>query len=231
MASKLTRLPPEIRLELNQRLRNNQTGPEILPWLNALESTQAVLAQFYDGVPISPANLSLYREGEYAVWLERQEQVEHTASLAEQAHALAAASGHGLSQGMLAILVGRLLEAMDDPTADAEQVSLLLKNFPKLSNEEVKHQRLGLQRQLLEARKEERELKKEALAQQRQKLEMLAVEKFWEWHATTEVQAILAKPQTPARMADLRRILFGDRDARRDANANANANHHARETL
>lgn len=42
---KIARFPIAVREELNTRMRDGQTGLEILPWLNALSEVQTVLGK------------------------------------------------------------------------------------------------------------------------------------------------------------------------------------------
>src|SRR6478672_5577636 len=61
MLGKISRLSPEIRNQLNRRLSNSEPGDTLLAWLNSLPETRAVLADHFDGQPITQQNLSEYR--------------------------------------------------------------------------------------------------------------------------------------------------------------------------
>jgi hypothetical protein len=65
---KIARLSLLTRALLNQRLDDGQTGPVILDWLNALPETRSLLADSFDGVPISLQNLSQWRLGGFVRW-------------------------------------------------------------------------------------------------------------------------------------------------------------------
>ncbi len=70
---KIARLPHLIREQLNRHLQNNQPGPGILAWINALPETKAILAAQFHAAPITAQNLSQWRHGGYAQWLLRQD--------------------------------------------------------------------------------------------------------------------------------------------------------------
>jgi hypothetical protein len=66
---KIARLPGNIREELNIRLDDGQEADEILTWLNALPEVREILANQFEGSPISPQNLSAWRHGGFQEWL------------------------------------------------------------------------------------------------------------------------------------------------------------------
>jgi len=70
---KIARLPRETREELNVRLHNGEEGKDLVAWLNGLPGTQAVLAAKFGGRPISPQNLSEWKQGGYEDWRRHQE--------------------------------------------------------------------------------------------------------------------------------------------------------------
>jgi hypothetical protein len=70
---KIARLPEDIRLELNRRIMDGESGPNLLAWLNRLPSVRDVLAQKFGGRPINLPNLSAWRTGGYREWNFRRE--------------------------------------------------------------------------------------------------------------------------------------------------------------
>lgn len=72
---KIARLPFEVRGELNIRIRDGQTGPEILTWLNKRPEVQLRIAQLFAGKPVTSQNLSEWRYGGYREWLASQSHV------------------------------------------------------------------------------------------------------------------------------------------------------------
>ena len=70
---KIARLPRDIRDQLNQRLEQSEESPQLLAWLNALPETQKIVQNDFAGVPISPQNLSQWRQGGFQEWLARRD--------------------------------------------------------------------------------------------------------------------------------------------------------------
>ena len=73
---KIARLPHQLRDQLNQRLHNGEPGVDLIKWLNSLPEVQAILAEHFNGVPISPQNLSEWNNGGFLDWLTTQELLE-----------------------------------------------------------------------------------------------------------------------------------------------------------
>ena len=73
---KIAGLPEEIREALNERLENGEEGKALLEWLNGLPEVKSHLAAEFEGAPILEQNLSAWRKGGYADWLERNALVE-----------------------------------------------------------------------------------------------------------------------------------------------------------
>ena len=69
---KIARLPHEIRDQIHARLRDGEEGKQILAWLNALPEVQARLAAAFGGQPVSPANLTQWKNRSHAAWLIEQ---------------------------------------------------------------------------------------------------------------------------------------------------------------
>src|SRR5207237_6935359 len=82
MNGKITSLPHHIQEQLNQRLENGEEEAKpILAWLNSLPEVQAIVKEKFDGVPISPQNLSQHRNRGYLDWQARQQALEFAAAL------------------------------------------------------------------------------------------------------------------------------------------------------
>ena len=73
---KIARLPRTLRDQLNQRLHNGEPGVDLIQWLYSLPGVQASLAEHFNGVPISPQNLSEWNNGGFLDWLTTQELLE-----------------------------------------------------------------------------------------------------------------------------------------------------------
>jgi hypothetical protein len=114
LASKIARLPEAIREQLNRRIRDGQAGAAILAWFNELPEVKKVLAEQFEGVPISHKNLSKWRHGGYERWLERQEPFAEVAALAGDAEVFSRVSGDKLARGTAAIVAARILKLIRD---------------------------------------------------------------------------------------------------------------------
>src|SRR2546427_4174833 len=73
---KIARLPHEIREQLNHRLRDGHQAKSVLSWLNALPEVRSVLKSEFSGRPVSPVNLTEWKNGGYRDWLVRQHALE-----------------------------------------------------------------------------------------------------------------------------------------------------------
>ncbi len=62
-----------MRDQLNTRLDDGQEADQILPWLNSLPEVQEIIARRFDGVCVSPQNLSAWRQGGFKEWLLHRE--------------------------------------------------------------------------------------------------------------------------------------------------------------
>ncbi|HEY3914631.1 MAG TPA: hypothetical protein VGN61_09115 [Verrucomicrobiae bacterium] len=70
---KIANLPATLIEQLNIRLDEGFSGPQILNWLNNHKETRKVLKEEFDGVPISKQNLSQWRNGGYQEWRVRND--------------------------------------------------------------------------------------------------------------------------------------------------------------
>ncbi|MGA2748438.1 MAG: hypothetical protein ABSG59_06650 [Verrucomicrobiota bacterium] len=70
---------------MNSRLDDGQDGPQLLDWLNSLPETRQILNTHFAAVPVSPQNLSEWRQGGFHEWEARQDFIHH-------AHELSASS-------------------------------------------------------------------------------------------------------------------------------------------
>jgi hypothetical protein len=101
---KIARLPHAVREALNERLRDGLPCAEVLSWLNALPEAREMLRRRFDGSPISKQNLSLWRRGAYAGWLENQQTKEAVAIMAAACRGIDQADREALT-GQLALVV------------------------------------------------------------------------------------------------------------------------------
>jgi len=87
---KIARLPRAVRAQLNSRLQDGAEGKQIVQWLNSLSEVKQLLADKFDGRPISEQNLSDWRQGGYEDWLAHQDITAQAAELAANQQELAA---------------------------------------------------------------------------------------------------------------------------------------------
>ena len=133
---KIARLPERIRRRVNQALLDNNTAEDILSWLNPLPEVQRVLAEKFEGLAISPQNLSEWRAGGFAEWREQEGKVAGTRKLAELAVKLAGADGARIAGGAKTIVAGHLLTLLE--TLAPEDAVELTKAVVSLHNADLK---------------------------------------------------------------------------------------------
>jgi len=73
---KISRLPRDIRDELNRRLDDGQPGPQILSWLNRDKTVKKILAGQFGSKPVSKQNLAAWRNGGFQQWQTRRDSME-----------------------------------------------------------------------------------------------------------------------------------------------------------
>lgn len=204
---KIARLPRAIREELNRRLADGHTAEDILTWVNALSKTQEVLTRNFEGVPISPQNLSEWRSGGYADWVRQNEREESIRSLADYSYRLAAAAGGSISDGAAAIAGGHILSVLET-IADGEAEELtdtegVIRSLAKLRGIELDKEKLRLDQAKHETKRREVDLAE-------RRFQTMAVETFLKWAKSEEARKILdlGQPQH-VQVARLRELMFG----------------------
>jgi hypothetical protein len=70
---KIARLPHGVREQLNQRLRDGESGRSLVKWLNDLPEVKAALQREFDGCAIMEQNLSEWRQGGFRDWMAKAE--------------------------------------------------------------------------------------------------------------------------------------------------------------
>jgi len=155
---KIARLPLPIRDQLNRRLLDNEPGPSLLDWLNSLPEVQAVLAAEFASQPLSPANLSQWKNGGYWDWLTRHDALALAHDL-EDKEALGDESLAGLFADKLARWLSlhyasvalRALSAEDlDPDTHSRRLGQLCASVTRLQRQGHEAQRLGLERERIQ---------------------------------------------------------------------------------
>jgi hypothetical protein len=67
--AKIERFPEPIRIAVNKRLLDGQSGRQILAWLNSRPAVRRLLAGQFGGHPVNHENLSHYRHHGFSEWL------------------------------------------------------------------------------------------------------------------------------------------------------------------
>jgi hypothetical protein len=134
---KIARLPRLVREQLNIRLDDAQEAAEILPWLNDLPEVRQFISRHFNGTPISPQNLSAWRQGGFHEWLLHRELLDSASHMREHVEefqqALASESDDSLSQTLADSMVTQLsvrlaaFMAHWDGAEDNAQLGTLLK--------------------------------------------------------------------------------------------------------
>ena len=213
---KIASLPAKIREEINRRLHDGQTGPDIASWLNQQSDVLRVLFERWDEEPITPQNLSEWRRGGFQDWLARNEKVSALKTLSDYSLQLAQAAGGSISEGAAAIAGGRILELLEksaasiaDATAGEEseggfELGDLIESLTKLRSAEIAQKRTDQRDIVLSQR--DRQLALEEKRFQRQTAEMFM--KFYEDRRAKEIME--AKGPKDVKMDQLVTLMFGE---------------------
>lgn len=217
---KIARLPLAVRDELNMRLMDNENGQTILAWLNALPVCVERINVDWKGEAVNDANLSLWRSGGFADWMEEQAQIREVATLSEYSLKLAQAAGGKLSKGMLAMQVGKIQKALEqfwdglrdlksteDGNDKDQAVTKLLGALSTIRG-------LELEEEKLEVKKIEVAQKGESIALERAKFQRSTAELFIEYCEDENAKQIALGSETKdTKVAKLIQLWFGEMPA------------------
>lgn len=160
---KVARLSRAVREALNRRLQDGEMGARLVDWLNGQSEVRAVLAQHFDGRPVSEQNLSEWKQGGYREWEEQQAAGEAVRSLMEQSAGLTeAAEGALISEKLATVLIAeltrqvqRVLAEKSDSNERWEHLQAALGSLAKVRREETNAGRLRLEQQRWQAKDQE----------------------------------------------------------------------------
>lgn len=226
---KIGRLPLAIRDEVNRRLRENEPGPKIIAWLHTLPEVLKVLDEYFREEPISPQNLSEWRQGGYQEWLERLEQVDRTKELAAYGLKLAQQNNGGAADGAAAILGGQFLEIFE--SLDIERQRALLKEkpqtYPELVAALAKFESAQAKKEVVKQNKTKLEQNGEKLALDRERhqldkarFERTTCELFLKFYADKKAADIAeGKAKKEVKIEQLRLLMFGEKPGAKEAAA------------
>ena len=203
---KISRLPAELLNKVCIKLYNGETSASILPWLNSQPEAVKVISEQFEGIAITPQNLSEWKSGEYNRWLARREKIQNLKELSTWA-SKAAEQGVNLASGSAAIIAGKVLEIIDDleiSIDEPEKIEQLTRSITKLQQGELAVAKL---------RNEHTKLKhdKERLRIEREKFQRDTVELFIKWVADEHAKEIaLSNENKSIKMEKLLELMYGD---------------------
>ncbi len=167
---KIARLPHDIREQLNRRLQDGQSGPEILHWVNELPPCRQMLVQKFGGRPIDEGNLSEWRHGGYEEWLWHEDRRHRLGSDFEYIAKLdAVGDGSEVAERLGAIVAAELakalnfLEGISDMNDRWCRLQKICRELSRFRRENCNHQRLRLAEQRLENESERQRLQQETV--------------------------------------------------------------------
>lgn len=196
---KIARCPPHIREEVNRRLFEGQPARKILAWLNAQPEVLQVLDEYFREQPVDDGNLSEWRGGGYAEWLEKRERVARIGELAQYAAKLGAAAGGSLTDGSAAIIGGRILESLESEGAD----------FEKLTRSLVALRQTDLEARKARQRERLLDQKERALQLAERTFQLRFCEKFIEYvEDKRAVEIATGKGKKTIKIEQLRQLMF-----------------------
>ena len=202
---KIARLPFAVRCELNHRLRENEPGPVILAWVNALPETHAVLDKWFAEQPITPQNLTDWRQGGYIDWLRKPENLERTRELSNYAFELGKASGSTLTDGGAAIAGGMLLSALESASeSDPESLQNLIKCLSLLRLTDLEKTKIEIKQKQLDQRDQVIDLAKKTF--QRKSCEL-----FLKWYEEKQAREVIeGRGSNSEKIDKLGQLMFGE---------------------
>ena len=162
---KIARLPLYVRNQLNTRLQNGEAAATALAWLNGLPETRELLAEAFDGEPVSEQNVSRWKLGGYADWERHQDSLSLGQRLREEAGEMAEVTdGVPLSEGLTTMLLAEvartaktLLEEITDPKERWQRLGEMLDKLARVRREECRSDRQMMDHEDWERKNVERE--------------------------------------------------------------------------
>jgi hypothetical protein len=154
---KIARLPHDIREQLNRRVLDGQSGPDILQWVNQLPQCRQMLTQKFGGRPIDEGNLYEWRHGGYEEWLYHEDRRDRLHARFEHLAKLDAVGDGGQTAERLGIIIAselavalNYLEGINDMDVRWARLREISRELSRFRRENCNHQRLRLAEQRLE---------------------------------------------------------------------------------
>ena len=166
---KIGRLPQAVRAQLNSRLQDGHEGKLIVRWLNSLPEVKQVLAEGFDGRPVSEQNLTDWRQGGYEEWRAYQEILAQAGDLAANRQALqSVAPGQSLADYLAAAIEFRYAAILAAQGVELDEGSLTqLKTLTFVCQAVVKLRRSDQNAARLKMETERWELEREQQAEEK----------------------------------------------------------------
>lgn len=208
---KIGSFPADIREEVNRRLLDGESATQILPWLNEEPRVLEILDERWAEQPVSPQNLSEWRQGGYQDFLRRRERSNHLKTLTEWAVKLSDdVAAEKLTGAAQRILAGRFLEALEVMDEEQPDLAALADVLVDITNaiEKTRSNDISVVNQ--EIARERLRQSDEQRALEREKFETQSVEKFLQWQGTDAAQQIITSGKPKHVQAELlRELMFG----------------------
>lgn len=170
---KVARLPAEIRQQINKRLYEGDSGPDVLSWLNP------------KGYNITEQNLSEWRQGGYQDWLKSQEQMDNIRDRAELSLRMAQAAGGSLGSSIITRLASKIDENLEGLSSDEfETIKPVLDTM-------LMAEKLQLERRKADQKDSEIDIT-------RQKFQRETVQLFLKWYKDQKARDIADMPDVAA---------------------------------
>ncbi|PWU08720.1 MAG: hypothetical protein C5B50_29055 [Verrucomicrobia bacterium] len=185
---KIARLPHDIREQVNIRLQNGEFGQPILDWLNSLPEVRSVIAAEFDGQPISPTNLTRWRQGGYRDWLVGRSALDLVAGLHDRlsldqpdlSGQFATKLAHCAALHYAAC-AQNVLSPEAKPADTLQFLRQLSADITRLHRPELHAQRLDIERQHLD-------LERQWLALEQDNSRKKTDTEFWAWTKRADIQ-------------------------------------------
>ncbi|MGD1084415.1 MAG: hypothetical protein ABSA47_06635 [Verrucomicrobiota bacterium] len=153
---KISRLPHHIREQVHSRLRDHQTGANIIAWLNSLPEVNLVLDASFGGSPLTERNLSSWKQRAHRAWLIEQSALAEASRFVAQSRELAQAGQGTVTDHLASFVAARYAVAtrrLGDDVDEGEHMKrlrTLCRDVVDLRRRDQYAEWLRLQRQRLE---------------------------------------------------------------------------------
>lgn len=211
---KIARLPAAIRRAVNQRLHAGEPASKIIAWLHTQEEVLRVLDDYFSEQPISPQNLSEWRQGGYQDWLRGRERIERTKELSDYSLRLAAAGGGDLMATTASIAGGQLLDIFESLDPEAQKTLLLEKpeTYIDLLDKLAKLQKSGAESRRAAQAEKAAQLAEQKLDLEIAKFQRTTAELFIKYCEDKRAKEIALSPAAnEIKMPELIRYIFGEK--------------------